>query len=56
MLACAIKREERLILLRERESYLRHHLETHGIITRAEAGHINRFLAELGAELLQHWR
>lgn len=39
-----------------RSNFLRHDLETRGTIAREEAGHINRFLAELGADPLQHRR
>jgi hypothetical protein len=56
MLACAIKRDDYLIRRRDRESYLRHHLETHSVLTREEATCINRFLAEFRAEPLEHWR
>jgi hypothetical protein len=57
MLACAIKRHDHLQRNHpDGTGYLRHDLETHGRITRTEAGHINRFLAEFGAELLEHWR
>jgi hypothetical protein len=58
MLACVIKRDDHLERKRDHgsSSYLRHDLETHSTITREEANRINQFLAEIDAELLEHWR
>lgn len=56
-IANAIHRDDRREAKRgERDTFVRHDLETHGTLTRSEAEEVNRFLAELQADLLRHWR